>query len=228
MGEIDDDNGTENSTESAPKKVKWTFRDNWLVIVGAVLLSLATVSTSWCAYQSARWSGVQSIYFAESNAARTKASTYANIGAQYAAYDAIMTSDLTTLYFEQEWESLEFLLSHLVREEYVPVVKAWVNANPLVNPDAPRNPLEMPEYSNQALADSEALAESAQRKTDLAKDANQQSDNYVLLTVMFASVLFFAGISSKFTARWLQYFFLSFGTVIFLIGLTITLSQPIH
>lgn len=74
------------------------------------------------------------------------------------------------------------------------------------------------EYENQPLDDSKALMETSQQETDLAKDANQQSENYVLLTVMFASVLFFAGISSKFTAKWLQYCFLSFGAVIFIVG----------
>ncbi len=229
MGENEDGKGTEKVDESLEKKTKkWTFRDNWLVVVGAVLLALATVATSWCAYQSARWSGVQTIYFAESNAARTEAGAYAAIGAQIAAYDASITTDLITLYFEQDWDALKFLADRLVREEYLPTVEAWVNANPLENPDAPRNPLEMPEYENQPLDDAAALMETSRQKTDLAKDANQQSDSYVLLTVLFASVLFFAGISSKFSAKWLQYAFLGFGGLLFTSALIVMLRQPIH
>ncbi len=229
MSENEDDKGTERVDEiPKKKKQKWTFRDNWLVVVGAVLLALATVATSWCAYQSARWSGVQTIYFAESNAARTEAASSASIGAQVAAYDASITADLVVLYFQQDWEALEFLVVRMVREEYLPAVKAWVDANPLENPDAPRNPLEMPEYDNRLLETAETLMETSQLKTDLAKEANQQSDNYVLLTVLFASVLFFAGISSKFSAKWLQYAFLGFGGLVFFSALAVMISQPIH
>ena len=132
------DKGTERVDESVEKKKKWTFRDNWLVIIGAVLLSLATVATSWCAYQSARWNGVQTVYFAESNGDRTKATTSYTIGAQTAAYDATVTIDLVKLYFDEDWEALEFISGHLARPEYLPAIEAWVNTNPIETPDAPK------------------------------------------------------------------------------------------
>ena len=228
MSENGDDKGIEKVDESLEKKKKWTFRDNWLVITGAVLLSLATVATSWCAYQSARWSGVQTIQFAESNRDRTEATTAYSIGAQTAAYDATVTVDLITLYFNNDTEALEFLYEHALREEYIPAVDAWVNSEPLQNPEAPRSPLDMPEYNNEWLDEGEKLMKSSEENTGRAKESNQKSDNYVLLTVMFASVLFFAGISSKFVAKWLQFFFLGFGGLVFIIAFVIVLSQPVH
>lgn len=41
-------------------------------IAAAILLSIATVLTAWCAYQATRWSGVQSIRYAEASAARVE------------------------------------------------------------------------------------------------------------------------------------------------------------
>ncbi|MBU4176000.1 MAG: hypothetical protein KKB90_03765 [Actinobacteria bacterium] len=230
MSESGDDKDTEMVDEGLGKKKakKWTFRDNWLVIVGAVLLSLATVATSWCAYQSARWSGVQTIQFAESNADRTKATTSYSIGAQTAAYDATITIELVKLYFDQDWEALEFISQHLARKEYLPAIEAWANTNPIENPDAPRTPLDMQEYNNEWLDTGDELMESSEKKTAQAKESNQKSDNYVLMTVMFASVLFFAGISSKFVAKWLQFFFLGFGGLLFITALTVMLTQPVH
>jgi len=223
------DKGTEKVDEILEKKKKkWTFRDNWLVLVGALLLSLATVATSWCAYQSARWSGVQTVQFAESNGDRTKATTAYTIGAQTAAYDATVTIELVNLYFDQDWEALEFMTQHMARPEYLPAIEAWVNTNPIENPDAPKTPLDMPEYNNEWLDAGDELMKSSEKKTALAKASNQKSDNYVLLTVMFASVLFFAGISSKFVAKWLQYFFLGFGGLVFITAFTVMFSQPVH
>ena len=48
--------------------VTWT-RSN-LDLLATVLLAVAAVATAWSSYQSARWSGVQTIDFSRANAAR--------------------------------------------------------------------------------------------------------------------------------------------------------------
>jgi hypothetical protein len=57
-----------------------THRERTLELVATVLLSLATLGIAWSGYQAARWSGIQSRHYAESNTDRThanKASTTA-------------------------------------------------------------------------------------------------------------------------------------------------------
>jgi hypothetical protein len=51
-----------------------------------------------------------------------------------------------------------------------------------------------------ATAEADQLEETAASGSDDAKDANQTADNYMLAVVLFASALFFAGISTKLQA----------------------------
>ena len=61
---------------------------------------------------------------------------------------------------------------------------------------------------------------------EAAVDANSTSDTYVLITVLFASVLFFAGIATASRVMQARVVLLAIGTVVF-IGATIVLStQP--
>jgi hypothetical protein len=55
----------------------------------------------------------------------------------------------------------------------------------------------MRQYRLKATADAERVERAAAVASDHSKDANQRADNYMLAVVLFASSLFFAGISSK-------------------------------
>jgi hypothetical protein len=172
-------------------------------IISAVLLSLATVLAAWSAFQSAKWSGVQATRFSQASALRmesVRASTAAGsqeqvdvtLFAQWVnAYDAGNTR-LANFYFER------------FRAEFKPAVDAWVATKPLSNPHAPSSPFAMPEYKLAKAGQANDLLASAEGRTNLALQANQNSDDYVLLTVLFASTLLFAGLASKFTARAVQ------------------------
>ncbi len=59
----------------------------------------------------------------------------------------------------------------------------------------------MPEYQLAADAEAERLVDESEDRRDDALTANQRSDDYVLLTVLFANVLLFAGVSTKLRGR---------------------------
>ena len=48
--------------------------------------------------------------------------------------------------------------------------------------------------------------------------ANQISDNFVLTAVLFASVLFFAGIAARFRPQWIRWAMLSVAVFVFVSG----------
>jgi hypothetical protein len=54
---------TENNTEQTLQRILATVeraqRKEWVQIVSAILLSLATTASAWCAYQSKLWAGAQ-------------------------------------------------------------------------------------------------------------------------------------------------------------------------
>ena len=63
---------------------------------------------------------------------------------------------------------------------------------------------------------------------EAAKDANQISDNYVLTTILFACVLFFAGVCTKFASRMLQNASLTIGGALFACGGLVLTQLPFH
>jgi hypothetical protein len=201
---------------------------DWVEVVAAILLALATVATAWCAYQSARWSGVMTINFSASNATRVQSTISANKAFTEISYDAAVLLDYAQAYVKGDTAEIEVLQKRFTRPELETAMEAWLKLDPANNPDAPRTPINMPEYKVESLETSEALLKKADSLTEQAKDDNQRSDNYVLLAVVFASVLFFAGISTKFASRRLKMMMVLAGGAIFLATLTILSLQPIQ
>jgi hypothetical protein len=61
-----------------------------------------------------------------------------------------------------------------------------------------------------------------------ATEASQRADNYILLTVLFALVLFFSAVSTRFDARVVQITLLSVGAVVFVVAAVITALYPVE
>lgn len=215
----------EEKPEASPKESK---DYNWVEIVAVIILALATVSTAWCAYQSARWSGVMTVNFSAANATRTEAVTTANYAFTEIGYDAAVLLDYAEAYLAGDTAKLEVLNKRFIREELSKALNAWFALDPANNPDAPKNPILMPEYQLTSLKKAEDLNKKAAKLTDQAKDDNQRSDNYILLTVVFASVLFFAGISTKFSSRNVKIAMVLAGSAVFIAAVVVLTFQPIH
>jgi hypothetical protein len=103
----------------------------------------------------------------------------------------------------------------------------WLALNPLNNPDAPASPFEMEEYRLPEEAKAQEYEELAVQKTQEADMANQRSDDYVLLTVIFAMALFFGGISGRFQWRVIDASILIMGALVMLYGVRHLLNLPI-
>jgi hypothetical protein len=74
---------------------------------------------------------------------------------------------------------------------------AWLAEEPFDNPDAPTSPFVMEAYVVPAAHIADELAQTAEEHTMTAQQATERANAYVLTTVLFATVLFFASISSK-------------------------------
>lgn len=204
------------------------FREDWIEILSAAILALATVATAWCAYQSARWSGVMTIDFAKSNAARTESTKANTTGGQLVQVDAGVFLNWVDAFAAGDLELAEFISSHWFSDELKTAADAWLATDPIGNPDAPASPFDMPEYQSFYLNVSRSYDTLANAYRSDALDSNQRSDNYVLLAVLFATVLFFAGICTKFKRRWMQISFLMLAVVIFGVALGILSTFPVY
>lgn len=201
---------------------------DWLEIIAAVLLALATVASAWSAYQSATWGGLEAEKFAEANTNRIHSSVAKEAADQHHTCDVAVFSDFVYAYADGNTELTEFYQTHLFSEELKEAMEAWFATSPFSNPDAPRSPFEMSEYHNAESDKYRELEKEAAEATDEARLAVVQADRYVLFTVLFAAVLFFAGISTKFGNKRVRTSVLIMGIVLFVLTTVMVLLQPLH
>ncbi len=188
---------------------------NWVELVATVLLAVATIATAWSGYQSTRWNGEQAKAGARANALRIESAKAAGLANSQTEVDVATFTQWVNAYAQNQTELADFYFRRF-REEFRPAVDAWVATRPLKNANAPLTPFAMSQYKLEARALSERLDAQAQAfATQVLRDI-QRASNYVLGVVLFASALFFAGMSAKLTSPRLRIAMLSIGCAVFL------------
>jgi hypothetical protein len=201
-------------------------RKRWAEIVSAIVLSFATTASAWCAYQSNRWGGVQTFRLAAANKSNREASTFTLEANQYRQLDVTMFMDYARAVHGGDGKTERFLYDRF-RPEMKVAVDAWLRADGWNSASAPTSPFKMPEYVLKDQVQARAQSEDGERLMAAAQSANDLSDTYVLLTVLFASVLFFGGIGGTFQSRRLRRFSLVAAIALFTITFTIVATMPI-
>jgi len=172
-------------------------RERVYELVAAVLLSLATVGIAWSGYQAAKWSGLQSRRYAEASTDRAEANRAAVAAGQDRTQDLLNFNRWLEVSSQGD-QALASLYERRFRPEFDPAFQAWLAEDPLHNPNATASPLNMPEYKLANAARSDQLENLGTTRFGQGRAATDNTDAYVLTTVFFAAVLFFAGISSRF------------------------------
>lgn len=212
-------------------------------LIATIIMALAAIATAWCAFQTTKWSGIMSIEFSSANAARVESTRADGLANTQRSVDVdVFTSWLEAVATEIREETIppvgeagytprEGTLSAFyfdrMRDEFKTALDAWLTTDPLNNTDAPPSPFSMPEYRQAAAEEAEDLIDQAEEHRQAALDANQNGDNYVLTTVGFALVIFFAGVSSKLNAHRNRWIALTMAMVLFTSALVIALILPI-
>ena len=177
-------------------------RVDWVEVAATVVLSLAVLVSAWSAYQAARWGGIQSAnasqyagHLIESSEVSTLIETQLEIDSQAMSTWLIMAAEDN----EQGMRLVEERFGDTLR----PAFDAWMGGS-IDGGIPPGLPQDLPEYE----AGFEELLEvqafhfgNATGATEMAAEANRTSDSFVLITVVMASVMFFAGIGAKLRGR---------------------------
>ena len=199
--------------------------DRIVDVVTVVLISLAALGTAWCSYQSARWSALQALNYSKANAARVEASAYADRANAHRIVDVMVFAEYIRAVDEHE------PFAAFVRSRFDPAleraVKAWYATDPLHNPNAPRTPFVTSAYH---LAEEDSVREAvktANALVEAAVSANDISDRYLFLTVLFAAASFLGGVAIK-LRRPTHLVATCVGVAIFFIALAIMLQYPVR
>jgi hypothetical protein len=184
-------------------------------IASAVLLALATVATAWSSYQATRWSGVQANSYSRASALRIESTRASTEAGQLRQIDITVFTQWLDAFALDQTELADFYRDRF-RDEFRPAFDAWAATMPRTNPDAPKSPFAMPEYVLEADAQAAALTAEAESFTARALEANQRGDNYVLCVVLFATALFFVGVSTRFRSEWVRIGLVAVAVIVFL------------
>jgi hypothetical protein len=192
-------------------------RERIFEIVAIALLSAAAIGTAWSGYQAARWSGREAHNFALAEGTHAK-STRAVVSAGEAR-----VQDLADF---ERWLDLETTgdqtLADLHAAHFQGALRtafgAWLAQDPLNNPNAIPTPLKMPQYRPAEAERAARLEMNADHLVEDGSTARDRADEYVLNTVFFASVLFFAGISLRISTERLRMVILGLGVAFVVYG----------
>ena len=173
-----------------------TRRERMLELGAVLLLSLTAVATAWSGYQAARWSGEQSKSYARANTIRIQSQKASTRAGQLRIDDLLDFNGWLNAHDAGD-ARLTLIYERRFRPEFRPAFHAWLAQHPFTNPQAVPGPLYMPQYHPAALTRSAALDAEADGLYTEGTDAKANDDHYILSTVFFAAVLFFAGISLR-------------------------------
>ena len=212
-------------------------------LIATIVMALAAIATAWCAFQATKWSGIMSIEFSSANAARVESTRADNLANTQRAVDVdVFTAWLDAVateirdgtippvresgYTPQEGTLSAFYFDRM-RDEFKPALEAWLDSDPLNDDESPPTPFAMEEYRLAAAELANKLVVQSEGHRDAALESNQNGDNYVLTTVGFALVIFFAGVSSKLKEQKNRWIAIGTALVLFTAALTIAFILPI-
>ena len=198
---------------------------HWIDLLATILLSVAAVATAWATYQAAHWRSEQGLAGNRSVAARVQANRASGIANRQIQIDALTFTHWVDAYTHKDAKLAAFYFRRF-RPEFRPAVTAWAATKPLTNPDAPLTPFSMPQYRSAENAEADRLEAKGAAQSMVAQADVQRADRYTLCVVLFATALFFAGISTRLRTVGSRTFVLAMGWVLFFSALGWLLTFP--
>jgi hypothetical protein len=201
-------------------------RERVLELLAILLLSLTTLATAWSGYQAARWSGEQSQNFARASTMRIKSQAQSTLAGQLRIDDLILFNGWLDAREAGDRE-LAAIYRRRFRPAFRPAFRAWTAQRPSTGLSAVPSPLYMPQYRLAETARAAALDTRGNELYGEGTAAKANDDHYILSTLFFAAVLFFAGISLRLDWRPLRSVVLGMAALLLLAGVGYVLSLPV-
>jgi len=202
---------TDAPATAKPKK-------EWHELVAVILLSAVAILTAWCGFESSKWGGEMSISFSQASSNRVQASD-----AKSAARDAFQ---LDAMVFA-EWlvatqngdEDLAAYLEGVFSPAFQVAFDEWDGVT--------KTPFGLESYIPPGTEEAEVFTATADAAYSQALINNRRGDNYSLLTVMFALVLFLTAVSQRRGPEWAQRALLIVALSVTLVGVVILANYPV-
>ena len=193
----------------------------WVEPITALLMALATLSTAWCSYQSAAWTRQSNRLMNECNALERRAGLLTVQGLQMATIHTSMFMQMLAAR-----QAGNDKLANFYVERFPPDVRkaydAWLVQKPFENPSADPHPFVPNLYEVRGTREAAEVNDKAAAKLQEARSAGNVSGQYLSNTVLFATVLFFAGAAGKFEQRRVRVAAFGFAAAVFVFAIART------
>ena len=203
---------------SAPAS-RWRHRP-FIEIVAVAMLSVTAILTAWCGFQASKWSGERAIAFAEASAARVEASDADSEAREARVVDLIIYAEWVTA-----TAGGDTALADQIEARFTPhfavAFDAWQ-----ADEDAAPGPFAMPEYVPPGTEESAERTAYAEARFAEAVEDTEKGDNYSLLTVLFALVLFLTAMAQRDIHHIAAWMMLGLAGLIALGGFLVLLTFP--
>jgi hypothetical protein len=212
-----------NKPETAGQGKNWDQRTTMLSVL---LMALATLGSSWSAYQSSLWNGVQTFRLMDAATQSRAADKKALTSNQLRTIEASLFVEFARDLYEGKIELCDFLLARM-RPEMRDAVRAWIATQPMKNPQAPSTPFVMPQYRSKIDDEARELEEKAAATYNEAQKANLTSDTYGLAGVLFTAALFLGGLVSGFDQKLVRLIILVMSLSMLIVAFLIMVRLPV-
>jgi hypothetical protein len=209
---------SETNTEAEPEEQPPGHLRETVVLI---VLSITAVLTAWCGFESSQWGGEMSIAFSEASGARIEAARQAGVA------NSARQADLTIWGVHVQARAQgDTALARYVEQRFTDhfrvAYRAWIAQG-----EPTDGPFKMKEYIPPGTTEAAAADQHADSRFADALVFNQRGDNYTLLTVLFALVLFFAAASTRLGSERAQRIMLGVAIVFLVSGTVILATFPI-
>jgi hypothetical protein len=221
---------SEASTEpaaAAPATTKRATNSRWrhrpfIEIVAVAMLSVTAILTAWCGFQASKWSGERSIAFAEASAARVEASDADSEAREARLVDLIIYAEWVTASAQGDTA-----LADQIEARFTPHFRIAFDAWQ-ADGEVEAGPFAMAEYVPPGTEESAERTAFADQRFAEALDDTERGDNYSLLTVLFALVLFLTAMAQRDIHHVAAWIMLGLAGLIALAGFFVLLTFPMR
>jgi len=187
----------------------------WFEPLAAIVMALSTLSTAWCSYQSARWTAASGRHVRGAEGLQRRQAALHLEDNQITAVQAQMFMQWVNAHVATNDKLAQFYAARF-GPELQKAFTGWLAQKPFENPQAAPYPFVPELYQSRFAAEEKAAGAESVRLSDLASAATQSAALYLSNTVLFATVLFFAGMSGKFEQRRVRASTMFFAIAVFL------------
>lgn len=191
----------------------------------AILLAMASLASTWCGYQASNWGSNQLLDQTAADSAERQAAEDTIVALQLRTFDGLTLLSFWEAVRAGDVQSQEAHLARM-RPQLRDAIQAALAAGVLTDPTV-KGPLQRPEYNLAEEAEAAAKRVEANKLRVQVQFAGRASADYVLLTLMFASVLFFGGITGTLGSARARRFLGAAALVIFVVALVRLVFLPV-